>query len=314
MARKASKRSSEGKQSDLALQSVSTALYIRVSTQKQADEGFGLDAQRSELDKYCESQNWIVSPEHIYVDAGVSGKSSDRPAFQRMMAAAQAGQVQRIVALKLDRIARNLKNLLQTVEELNQAGCALIVIKEKFDTSTPQGVFVLQMLGAVSELERSMIHERVHSGRVENALVGGYNGARCPLGYQYSNEVFTVIDGQAATVRRVFASFLSGQSLNAIAKAMNDADAPTAAGGAWYPATVGYILRNGQYAGLSQWDGVEVSEVEKLDDKGEKIVTTPYPPIISPATYEDAQRRLQSLRPGRQLESEITRRLERLAA
>ena len=299
MARKASKRNGEVKQGDLALQSVSTALYIRVSTQKQADEGFGLDAQRSELDKYCNAQGWPVAPEHIYVDAGVSGKSSDRPAFQAMMTAAQAGQVQRIVALKLDRIARNLKNLLQTVDELNQAGCALIVIKEKFDTSTPQGVFVMQMLGAVSELERSMIHERVHSGRVENAHQGGYNGARCPLGYAYSNEVFTIIDGQAATVRSVFELFLNGHSINAIAKAMNEAGAPTAAGGKWYPATVGYILRNGQYAGLSQWDGVEVEGA--------------YPPIISQATYEDAQRRLQSLRPGRQLESEIERRLERLA-
>jgi len=123
MARKASKRSSEGKQSDLALQSVSTALYIRVSTQKQADEVFGLDAQRSELDKYCSAQGWTVAPEHVYVDAGVSGKSSDRPAFQRMMAAAQAGQVQRIVALKLDRIARNLKNLLRGVTIIGTKSC-----------------------------------------------------------------------------------------------------------------------------------------------------------------------------------------------
>jgi len=299
MARKVSKRNGKGQQADLGLQAVVTALYIRVSTVKQAEEGNGLAAQRTALDAYCVAQGWTVAPEHIYVDAGVSGKSSDRPQFQAMMTAAQAGQVQRIVALKLDRIARNLKNLLQTVEELNGAGCALIVIKEKFDTSTPQGIFVMQMLGAVSELERSMIHERVHSGRVENAHQGGYNGARCPLGYAYSNEVFTIIDEQAATVRSIFALFLSGQSLNAIAKGLNESNTPTAAGGVWYPCTVGYILRNGQYAGLSQWDGVEVEGA--------------YPAIIDPATYEQAHRRLKSLRPGRQLESEIERRLERLA-
>lgn len=298
MARKASK--GKGTQGALPLQDVRTSLYIRVSTLKQVEEGNGLAAQRTALDAHCAAQNWVVAPEHVYVDAGVSGKSSDRPQFQAMMQAAQTGQVGRVVALKLDRIARNLKNLLQTVDELNQAGCALIVIKEQFDTSTPQGVFVLQLLGAVSELERSMIHERVQSGRVENAHQGGYNGARCPLGYAYSNEAFTVLEDQAATVRTVFDLFLSGKSLNAIAKTMNDTGAPTAAGGRWYPATVGYILRNGQYAGLAQWDGVEVAGA--------------CPAIISKETYEATHKRLQALRPGIQLESEIERRLERLAA
>ena len=294
MARKYGKRNGTDKQVELGLNDVRTALYIRVSTVKQAEEGNGLAAQRSELDKYCALQGWSVAPEHVFVDAGISGKSDDRPAFQAMMAAAQAGQIQRIVATKLDRIARNLKNLLQTVDELKQYGCALVIKKEQFDTSTAQGIFVLQMLGAVSELERSMIHERVQSGRVENASQGGYNGARCPLGYEYSNEAFTVVEEQAQTVRSIFAMFLAGKSLNASAKALNEAGTQTAAGGKWYPATVGYILRNGQYAGLSQWDGVEVDGV--------------YPAIIDKATYEAAHKRLQALRPGIQLESEIERR------
>lgn len=294
MARKIIKGKQTATQGDLALPYTCTALYIRVSTVKQAEEGNSLAAQRKELDAYCDANGWHVCPDHIYVDAGVSGKSDDRPAFQAMMAAAQAGQIQRIVATKLDRIARNLKNLLQTVDELKKYGCALVIKKEQFDTSTAQGMFVLQMLGAVSELERSMIGERVQSGRVENASEGGYNGSRCPLGYEYSNEAFTVVEEQAQTVRSIFAQFLAGKSLNAIAKALNEAGAQTAAGGKWYPATVGYILRNGQYAGLAQWDGLEVDGV--------------YPAIIDKATYEAAHKRLQALRPGVQLESEIARR------
>lgn len=299
MARKIIKGTKQATQGDLGLPFTCTALYIRVSTVKQAEEGNSLAAQRKELDAYCDANGWHVCPDHIYVDAGVSGKSDDRPAFQAMMAAAN-GQVQRIVATKLDRIARNLKNLLQTVDELKHYGCALVIKKEAFDTSTPQGMFVLQMLGAVSELERSMISERVQSGRVENANEGGYNGARCPLGYTYSNEAFAVTEEQAQTVRSIFAMFLGGKSLNAIAKALNEAGAQTAAGGKWYPATVGYILRNGQYAGVAQWDGVEVDGV--------------YPAIIDKATYEAAHKRLQALRPGVQLESEINRRLQHLEA
>jgi site-specific DNA recombinase len=294
MARKIIKQAKQATQGDLALPYTCTALYIRVSTVKQAEEGNSLAAQRKELYAYCAGQGWHVCPDHIYVDAGISGKSDDRPAFQAMMTAAQAGQIQRIVATKLDRIARNLKNLLQTVDELKQYGCALVIKKEQFDTSTAQGIFVLQMLGAVGQLERSMISERVQSGRVENASEGGYNGSRCPLGYAYSNEAFTIVSEQAETVRSIFAMFLSGKSLNAIAKALNEAGTQTAAGGKWYPATVGYILRNGQYAGFAQWDGVEVDGV--------------YPAIIDKATYEAAHKRLQALRPGIQSESEIARR------
>ncbi len=75
---------------------------------------------------------------------------------------------------------------------------------------------------------------------------------------------------------------------------------PTVAGGKWYPATVGYMLRNGQYAGMAQWDGAEVDAA--------------YPTIIDKATYEQAHRRLQGLRPGKQVEREIERRVEHLAA
>lgn len=318
MAQRMNKRQSKAKQAELGLQYTCTALYIRVSTTKQADEGYSLEAQRSELDKYCEANGWNVCPGHIYVDRGVSGKSTDRPQFQQMMGAAKDGKVQRIVATKLDRIARNLKDLLQTVDELKAYGCALVVKKEQFDTSTAQGVFVLQMLGAVGELERSMIAERVQSGRVEKATQGGYNGSRCPLGYAYAGETFTVIEDQAAAVRNVFTLFLAGQSLNAIAQAMNEAQAPTASGGKWYASTVRYILTNGLYAGLAQWyadadketSKITVAKVTRKDEDDNEYETTPYPAIISPATYEQAHKRLQALRPGKQLESEIERRLQ----
>ena len=280
-------------QESLGIAETATALYIRVSTQRQADEGYGLDAQRSELQAYCTAMGWTVADAHIYVDAGVSGKSTDRPAFQAMLEAARTGVIGRVVATKLDRIARNLKDLLQTVDELKRDKCALVVKKEQFDTSTAQGVFVLQMLGAVGELERSMIADRVAGGRAENAKAGGFNGA--PQAYGYSGK-FAIIAEQATWVREIFKRFLGGTSINAIAKALNDNGAPTQKGGSWYPMTIQQILRNGLYAGISQWDGVEVSDA--------------HPSIIEKEIYESAQLRLAALRPGKQLESEIERRLK----
>ena len=295
MARKLTKRTKAAEQAVL-LAETCTALYIRVSTEKQATEGHSLDAQENELKAYCTANGWHVCEGHIYIDAGVSGKSTDRPAFQEMMEAAKAGRIQRIVATKLDRIARNLKDLLNTVDELKACGCALVVKKEQFDTSTAQGMFVLQMLGAVSELERSMISERVQTGRVENASKGGFNGAPEAFGYSYQAGEFVVNEVEAKTVRNIFAMFLAGKSLNAIAKALNEAGTPTKRGGQWFAMTVRQTLTNGAYAGISQWDGQEVDGTR--------------PAIIVKETYEAAHARLNALRPGKQLEAEIERRLQ----
>lgn len=292
MARKIQgKYSKKATQATLGLRTDVTALYIRVSTDKQATEGFGLEAQRTELDKYCEGQGWTVAPEHVYIDAGISGKSDDRPAFQSMMAAAKAGTIQRIVATKLDRIARNLKNLLQTVDELKQYKCALVIKKEAFDTSTPQGMFVLQMLGAVSELERSMIADRVMGGKRQKASDGGYNGSRVPYGYTYKDGSFTVVDEQAEIVRTIFKRFISCESMNSIAISLNDAGiaSPGAAqnkpGKRWSHVGIRHMLANSFYAGLAEWDGT----------KGQTVT---HPAIVDNGTYEAAAAKLATLSKG----------------
>ncbi|HXH31595.1 MAG TPA: recombinase family protein [Bacteriovoracaceae bacterium] len=306
MARKYGKQTAQGNQGELALQDVTTALYIRVSTIKQAEEGSGLDAQRSELNRYCLAQGWTVDASHVYIDAGISGKTDDRPAFQAMLAAAQAGQVQRVVATKLDRIARNLKNLLQTVEELRKAECGLVVIKEKFDTSTAQGVFVMQMLGAVSELERSMIHDRVHAGRFENVNKGKYNGSRCPLGYIYENKRFVATE-RAELVRAIFAMWNSGQSLNAIVRTLSANNEATPTGkGAWCVKGVKHILANGAYAGVAQWSDEEANSAsvptgKKNKDGGDELAPI-FPTLIDTSTYEAAQARLKALTRGKRVD------------
>jgi site-specific DNA recombinase len=283
MARKVTKRVSGG-QLELGAKVDVTALYIRVSTEKQADEGFSLDAQAHKLGAYCQAQGWDVAPAHIYVDAGVSGKTADRAAFAAMMDAAQREEINRIVAMKLDRMARNVRDFLGIVDSLTSAGCGLVLIKESFDTSTPHGKFALTMFAAMAELEASTIAERMDMGRREKAAQGGYNGSQCPLGYQYTNETFTVVPGQAETIQQVFAWFVDGLGMSTIAQRLNTAGATTAKGGKWYASTVKYILTNGFYAGLTQWD--------------DKEVAGSHPAIIDRSLYEAAHARLLDLRPG----------------
>lgn len=256
-----------------------TALYIRVSTDKQAEEGFSLDAQESRLRSYCDAQGWQVCPGHIYVDAGLSGKSTDRPAFQKMLQAAQDGKIARVVAIKLDRMARNTREFLATVDQLDTFGCALVLLKESFDTSSPHGRFALTMFAAIAELESSQITERVMSGKREKAQQGGNNGRYCPLGYTFADGHYSIEESAAGLVRSIFADFTTGQTLTTIAARLNAQDAPTARGGKWYPATVRYILTNGFYAGIAQYEQTETAAV--------------HPAIIDALTYSAAIARLE---------------------
>lgn len=283
MARKYSKRTTTTQADQLSLDV--TAIYLRVSTDRQAQEGYGLDAQRTQLLAYCQGQGWNVDETHIYIDAGISGKSTDRAAFQAMRQAAANGEISRIVALKIDRIARNLMDLLDLINSLTAQGVALVCVKEAFDTGTANGRFMLQVLGAVGELEHSMISERMDAGRREKARQGGYNGSQCPLGYSYANGTFTVDRKAAAAVEFIFSEFVNGQGMTSIADRLNKTSVPTSKGGKWYAGTVRYVLLNGFYAGLSQWDGCEVA--------GD------HPAIISRELYEQAHSRLQAIKPGR---------------
>jgi DNA invertase Pin-like site-specific DNA recombinase len=283
MARKMNKRNAEKVQEGLNLEGY-TALYIRVSTERQAQEGNSLAAQEKRLRDYCSAHGWHVADDHIYTDAGVSGKTTEREHFQAMMQAAKDGLIVRVVAVKLDRVARNTKDFLATVETLQSYKCSLALIQEGFDTGTPQGKFAITMFAAMAELEASMISERVSSGRKQKASEGGYNGSRCPLGYQYANGAFTVDSSAAYWVREIFNRFIAGQGMSKIADDLNAAGAITAKGGKWYAGTVRYVLLNGFYAGLAQWDGTE--------EKGS------HPAIISRDLYDQAQSRLQSIKPG----------------
>lgn len=274
MAHKPQSKVTKNQQAALGIKEDCTALYIRVSTEKQADEGYSLDAQRERLAAYCQAQSWPVCPNHVYADEGISGTTTERPQFQAMLQAAKAGHIKRIVAMKLDRLSRNVRDFLGLVDELQAAGCDLVLIKESFDTSTPHGRFALTMFAAMAELEASTITERVMSGKVQKATTGGYNGAQCPFGYEYSNGVFTVNPVQSGVVVEVFKRWLAGESMNSIAKQLAAANVTTKRGGAWAQATVRAILLNGFYAGLAQWDGVEV--------------TGNHPAVIDVATYKAA--------------------------
>ena len=270
------------RQPTLNLKTDATAIYLRVSTEKQVSDGFSLDAQEKQLRAYCELHGWTV--DCVFRDEGYTGTKIERPSFTKMTELVKARGLTRILVSKLDRLARSTRDFLQIVDLLQHYGFDLVIVKENFDTGTPQGKFAITMFAALAELEASMITDRVMSGKHEKASTGGYNGSRCPYGYTYQAEKFVVNLDQAETIRFIFDRWLAGDSMNSIAGQLNASGTPTQRGAQWAQPTIRYIVLNGFYAGLAQWDGVEV--------------IGSHPPIVDPSTYHAAIARLATARRG----------------
>lgn len=143
------------------------AIYARVST---SNNGQDPKVQTRELGEFCERRGWKVLPE--YVDVGISGTKEKRPALDRLMADAYKRKFDVVVVWRFDRFARSVSHLLRALETFQSLGIEFVSLSEQMDTSTPTGKMVFTVLGAVAELERSLIVERVKAG-LRNARAKG---------------------------------------------------------------------------------------------------------------------------------------------
>jgi DNA invertase Pin-like site-specific DNA recombinase len=148
-------------------QSFRVAIYARVST---ANNGQDPSLQTRELQEYCVRRGWIVSGE--YVDVGISGTKEKRPELDRLMIDAHRRRFDAVIVWKFDRFARSVSHLLRALENFKAQGIEFVSFSEQLDTSTPAGKLVFTVLGAVAELERSLIVERVRAG-MRNARAKG---------------------------------------------------------------------------------------------------------------------------------------------
>ena len=261
------------RQDELMNGAARVGLYLRVSTETQANDGNGLAAQRSALMARCSKEGWDDVAE--YVDAGISGKSTEgRDAFSRMIDDAKAGAIQIVMAAKLDRIARNTADFLKTADMLDKAGCRLVMLEPDIDLKTGMGRLLATMYAAFAELERGLITQRVMGGKVEQGKVGEFNGSPIPYGYAPD---WTIIEDEAAIVGRIFAEWNGGRTLSAIASGLNQDGITTRSGAKWQHPQIKHIVRNGTYAGLRQWNGGEVAGAQ--------------PAIVDLAEYRQAEQR-----------------------
>ena len=165
------------------------AIYTRVSTLDQTDEG-----QRCELKEYVRNGGWKV--ERVYSDR-VSGVKSSRPALDQMLTDAKKRRFDRVLVWRIDRLGRSVSHLLVVLETLRALDIEFLSLSEAIDTSTPTGKMVFTVLGAVAELERSIVVERVRMG-LENAKRKGVKLGRPAVKKLSAEEISEIKKGKRA--------------------------------------------------------------------------------------------------------------------
>lgn len=158
------------------------ALYIRVSSAEQKDEGLSLEVQEKNLSKYAQQQGWEIAG--IYKDEGRSGKDiKGRSEFQRLFQDAKKGKFKVILVTKLDRAFRSTKDALNTLDFWHELGIDLVSLAEKIDTTNAQGKLFFTLISAFSQFERDLTSDRVKEIQRDKVDKGLFPG-KAPFGYK----------------------------------------------------------------------------------------------------------------------------------
>ncbi|HEP3485662.1 TPA: recombinase family protein [Streptococcus pyogenes] len=230
------------------------AIYVRVSTTNQAEEGYSIEEQKDKLSSYCNIKDWSVYK--IYTDGGFSGSNTKRPALEQLIKDAKKKLFDTVLVYKLDRLSRSQKDTLYLIEDIFlENKIDFVSLLENFDTSTPFGKAVVGILSVFAQLEREQIKERMQLGKLGRAKSGkSMMWARTSYGYDYHRETGTVTINpvQALAIKFIFEQYLSGRSITKLRDDLNDKYPKDID---WNYRAVRMILANPVYCGYNQYKG-----------------------------------------------------------
>jgi site-specific DNA recombinase len=245
----------------------SIALYMRVSTEDQADRGT-IEAQRDFLRQFASLYQLPVVDE--YADDGVTGTLplGERPEGRRLLQDAEAGRFGCVLVYRLTRLGRSLKALIEAHDTLAHYGVTIRSAMEPFDTSTPIGTFLFQLLSSLAELDRAQILDQLTRGRDRVARQGKWTGGLVPYGYMVdtggllipSTRLVEVLGmTEADVVRDLYARIAAGSSGLGEAQRLNALGVPTTRyysnetpreGKMWHPGPVASLIASPIYRGV----------------------------------------------------------------
>ena len=220
-------------------------LYLRVSTEDQAREGFSLPEQKERMETYCKFKGYEIV--EYYEDDGISAKTGNhRPGFEKMLEDIKSKKINTIIALKLDRITRSIldwESLLKFVED-NDA--YIDCVNDEVNNTTANGKMVTRIMMSVSQNEIERTSERTKIG-MEGAIKNGHIPHKAPLGYKHENKKLVIDYATKDVPIRIFNMYLEGNSYQTIARIFNEEKVLGRTN--WYDSTIVGILENEVYKG-----------------------------------------------------------------
>jgi len=282
------------------------ALYLRVSTEDQAKEGYSLEVQREYLESFVKREGLEIFK--CYQDDGISGYTTERPALKQLLKDAKQKKFDLVLVYKIDRFSRNLKDMLNLVDELFSYGVGFKSAAEPFDSTTSAGKLMFQQLGSFAEFERNRIAERVFPGMVKGVQQGNWQGARyAPYGYRYNKEkkLLEVDEQEAKVVKLIYTMFLCDKSIFAITEYLTKKGYRNRKGNIFSTKLIGDILKNRIYTGKLVWNRHYYDKTQKTK-KGYRYIKNPsdkviisqgkHQPIVTEEDFELVQEKLKTRR------------------
>lgn len=265
-------------------------IYIRVSTEDQAREGFSLGEQEERLREFCQFKRYEVLK--VYKDAGISAKNDKRPAYQEMMKDVRNKKINVIVAFKLDRLTRSVFDIEKLMKTVNDYECDIDCLADESNTTTSNGRMVMRIMTSVSQNEIEKCSERTKFG-MAGAIKSGHIPNTTPLGFKRDNKKLVPDPLTKDIVIRIFDLYLEGKSYQTISNLFNKEHVLGKTN--WYDSTIQKILHNELYKG----DYIHGKRTKK-PTYYENVVE----PIVSKEKWENCQE--QKLRNARHYERTAT--------
>lgn len=250
------------------------ALYIRVSTDEQAREGYSIESQKDSVVNFVKSQSWEIYD--FYIDDGYSAKDLKRPAMQRLIEDTKERKFDVVVFYKLDRLVRSVGDLDKLLKLFDKHDIAIRSVTEPFDTTTAMGRFLITLVAAIAQWERETISERVIINMTKKATLGERNGGKAPFGYNLKDGKLVTNEKEARLVKEMFRMYINGKGIRSIALYLNQFGVNKDI------RTISRMLENPVYCGKLRW-----GKNSKMNEIISEDIT--HPPIVDIETFEKAQ-------------------------
>ena len=257
----------------VAEEPIVVGLYIRVSTDRQANEGDSLDEQEKELRKYCDYRNFRIHK--LYIERGKSGGNTNRPEYKAIIRDIEAGKISAVVVKKLDRLSRSLLDFEALMVTLQTHNVDFISLREQFDTTTAMGKAMLRVALVFAQLEREQTSERIKDVFAFRAEQGLYNGGVRPFGYDCLSSELVPHKQERKVVEFIFDTFLQTESTTRTSTLCNATGFRLRNGQLWDARQVHKMLTRPIYKGFVKWN--------------DQLFQGIHQPLVTPSKWDKVQ-------------------------